>query len=102
MKGRDSHFSKFPPFWIIDKRKRVINCRPAQVINVNIRKSWGKKAQKKKSSALNISGGVADWLTHQHTRARPHMYTLQMYSWRIKLEVFSPSLSLIKKEGDQI
>lgn len=74
------------------------------MINVNIRKSGGKKAHAggKKSSALNISGGVADWLTH--TRARSHMYTLQMYSRRIKLEVifFPLSLSLIKKEGDQI
>lgn len=68
------------------------------MINVNIRKSFGKKAQKN----LWRSISAAVWQIG-YTRVRSHMYTLQMYSWRIKLEViFFLSLSLIRKEGDQI
>ena len=49
----------------------------------------GKKKKREKSSAFSISDGVADQLTHKHTHTRAHtqMYTLQMYSPRIKREV---------------
>lgn len=74
MKGSDSQFSKFPPFWIIDKKKGVINCRPAQVINVNIRKSCGKKAHKKIFSAQyqRRCGRLADTQTHTHVHTCTH------------------------------